>query len=202
MKSLSRVQLFATPWTVAHQALCPWDSPGKNTGVGCHFLLQGDRKANLVSDIQSQEQLKEKKQLEMFRPAQCSLYLVCSQERKEKSSFLFFSFSLQPFLLTATSPFPLLLPQTPKKGSCLQRRPRRPGGGEAGPPAIRRGACRTTGSIGLLSQADCKGPHFLKQQKSPPPSLSLRWARRSRPLPDLGAGPQQAGPPGPARPGV
>ena len=22
--------------------LCPWDSPDKNTGVGCHFLLQGD----------------------------------------------------------------------------------------------------------------------------------------------------------------
>ena len=21
--------------------LCPWDSPGKNTGVGCHFVLQG-----------------------------------------------------------------------------------------------------------------------------------------------------------------
>ena len=21
--------------------LCPWDSPGKNTGIGCHFLLQG-----------------------------------------------------------------------------------------------------------------------------------------------------------------
>ena len=21
--------------------LCPWDSPGKNTGVSCHFLLQG-----------------------------------------------------------------------------------------------------------------------------------------------------------------
>ena len=20
--------------------LCPWDSPGKNTGMGCHFLLQ------------------------------------------------------------------------------------------------------------------------------------------------------------------
>ena len=20
---------------------CPWDSPGKNTGVGCHFLLKG-----------------------------------------------------------------------------------------------------------------------------------------------------------------
>ena len=24
----------------AHQASRPWDSPGKNTGVGCHFLLQ------------------------------------------------------------------------------------------------------------------------------------------------------------------
>ena len=21
--------------------LCPWNSPGKNTGVGCHILLQG-----------------------------------------------------------------------------------------------------------------------------------------------------------------
>ena len=85
---LSRVRLFATPWTVAYQLPppmgfsrqeywsglpfpspknvsaaaakslqscptlrphrrqptglpCPWDSPGKNTGVGCHFLLWG-----------------------------------------------------------------------------------------------------------------------------------------------------------------
>ena len=30
-----------TPWTVAHQDLCPRDFPGKNTGVGDHFLLQG-----------------------------------------------------------------------------------------------------------------------------------------------------------------
>ena len=22
--------------------LCPWDFPGKDTGAGCHFLLQGD----------------------------------------------------------------------------------------------------------------------------------------------------------------
>ena len=36
------VQLFATLWTVAHQLLCSWDFPGKNTGVGCHFLLQGN----------------------------------------------------------------------------------------------------------------------------------------------------------------
>ena len=30
---------LATPWTVAQQAPLSWDSPGKNTGVGCHFLL-------------------------------------------------------------------------------------------------------------------------------------------------------------------
>ena len=29
------------PWTVASQALCAWDSPGKNTGVGYHSILQG-----------------------------------------------------------------------------------------------------------------------------------------------------------------
>ena len=55
------VQIFATPWAVARQGplsmgfsrleywwvampssrVCPWDFPGKNTGVGCHALLQG-----------------------------------------------------------------------------------------------------------------------------------------------------------------
>ena len=39
--SLSVVSNSATPWTVAGQALCPCDFPGKNTGVGCHSLLQG-----------------------------------------------------------------------------------------------------------------------------------------------------------------
>ena len=31
----------ATLWTAAHQALHPWDPPGKNSGVECHDLLQG-----------------------------------------------------------------------------------------------------------------------------------------------------------------
>ena len=39
--SFSGVQLFGTPWTVPAKPLCPWDFPGKNTGVGSHFLLQG-----------------------------------------------------------------------------------------------------------------------------------------------------------------
>ena len=29
------------PWAVAASFLCPWNSPGKNIGLGCHFLLQG-----------------------------------------------------------------------------------------------------------------------------------------------------------------
>ena len=39
--SCCHIRLFVTPWTVATRLLCPWDSPGKNTGVGCHSLLQG-----------------------------------------------------------------------------------------------------------------------------------------------------------------
>ena len=34
------IQLFATLWTVAHQALLSLDSSGRNTGVGFHALLQ------------------------------------------------------------------------------------------------------------------------------------------------------------------
>ena len=39
----SHVGLFATSHAVAHICglLCPWGSPGNNTEVGCHALLQG-----------------------------------------------------------------------------------------------------------------------------------------------------------------
>ena len=33
--------------------LCPWDSPGKNTGVGCHFLLQCMKVKSESEDPQS-----------------------------------------------------------------------------------------------------------------------------------------------------
>ena len=36
---LRHVRFFATPWST--RVLCPWNSPGKNTGVGCYALLQG-----------------------------------------------------------------------------------------------------------------------------------------------------------------
>ena len=40
LSHFSHVRLRVIPWTAAHQAPYPWDSPGKNTGAGCHFLLQ------------------------------------------------------------------------------------------------------------------------------------------------------------------
>ena len=39
--SVSHVQLFETPWTVARQTPLSWNSPGKNIGEGSHSLLQG-----------------------------------------------------------------------------------------------------------------------------------------------------------------
>ena len=41
LSRFSQVRLFEILWTLAHQALLSMDSPGKNTGVGCHALLQG-----------------------------------------------------------------------------------------------------------------------------------------------------------------
>ena len=42
VKSLSCVRLFATPWTVAHQAPPSIGfSRQEYQSVGCHFLLQG-----------------------------------------------------------------------------------------------------------------------------------------------------------------
>ena len=40
LSRFSHVRLCATPEMAAHQAPLSLDSQGKNTGVGCHFLLQ------------------------------------------------------------------------------------------------------------------------------------------------------------------
>ena len=42
MLNLSGVSDSFWPWgLLPARLLCPWDFPGKYTGVGCHFLLQG-----------------------------------------------------------------------------------------------------------------------------------------------------------------
>ena len=38
--TLNHVWVFLIPWTVA-RLLCPWNSPGKNTGMCSHSFLQG-----------------------------------------------------------------------------------------------------------------------------------------------------------------
>ena len=40
LSRFSCVRLFATQRRQPTRLPHPWDSPGKNTGVGCHFLLQ------------------------------------------------------------------------------------------------------------------------------------------------------------------
>ena len=49
----------------AHQAPRPWDSPGKNTGVGCHFLLQCVKVKRASEFVQSSPTLRD--------PMDCSL---------------------------------------------------------------------------------------------------------------------------------
>ena len=47
------IQLFVTPWTVLPHptpAPYPWNFPGKNTGVGCHFLFH----PFFINDLKSQ----------------------------------------------------------------------------------------------------------------------------------------------------
>ena len=45
------VSTCATPGTVAHQSPLPWDFQGKNTGVGCHFLLWGSSQHRVWTQI-------------------------------------------------------------------------------------------------------------------------------------------------------
>ena len=41
VKSLQSCQILRPYGLKPTRLFCPWDSPGENTGVGCHFLLQG-----------------------------------------------------------------------------------------------------------------------------------------------------------------
>ena len=52
-KSLQSCPTLCDPTDGSHQAPRPWDSPGKNTGVGCHFLLQCMKVKRESEDAQS-----------------------------------------------------------------------------------------------------------------------------------------------------
>ena len=57
LSRFSRVQLCATPETAAHQAPRTRDSPGKDAGVGCHFLLQCMKVKSESEVVQSYQSL-------------------------------------------------------------------------------------------------------------------------------------------------
>ena len=41
VRSVAQSTLLRPHGLQSSRVLCPWDFPSKNTGVGCHFLLQG-----------------------------------------------------------------------------------------------------------------------------------------------------------------
>ena len=42
LRTVIRYQIFYDPRTIPARLLCPWDFPGKNTGVGHPFPSPGD----------------------------------------------------------------------------------------------------------------------------------------------------------------
>ena len=75
-------------WTAPARLLCPWDSPGKNTGVGCHFLLQGSSLPRDLPDpgiflIQRSSQPRDRTHISMS-PALADRFLVLPEKSKFK----------------------------------------------------------------------------------------------------------------------
>ena len=57
--------------------LCPWDSPGKNTGVGCHFLLQHKAQGTITARMN----LRNNKELKMHnRQVTTTANIILSRE--------------------------------------------------------------------------------------------------------------------------
>ena len=65
LSRFSRVQLCNPIDGSPPVSPCPWDSPGKNTGVGCHFFLQCMKAKSESEDSQSSQTLSD--------PMDCSL---------------------------------------------------------------------------------------------------------------------------------
>ena len=78
--------------------LCPWDSPGKNTRVGCHFLLQGTfLTRGLNSGLLHSEQI-----LYHLSHSHKTLEDITKELGKKKWSHSVVSDSLQPYGLQPT----------------------------------------------------------------------------------------------------
>ena len=82
VKWFSCIRLFETLWTVIPtKLLSPLDSPGKNTGEGCQFLLQGiilTQDPTRISCIGGRQVLYQWAPSEAPKPEFVSVLLVCS----------------------------------------------------------------------------------------------------------------------------
>ena len=92
---------------------CPWDSPGKNTGVGCHFLLQC-MKVRSESEV-AQSCLTPSDPMDCSLPGS-SVHGICQARVLEWGAIAFSTLWLQILLikiqdsLISHSPFLHLLP--------------------------------------------------------------------------------------------
>jgi len=100
---LSCVWLFAIPWTIKPiRLLHPWNFPGRSTGVGCHFLLQG-----IFPTQGSNPGLPRCRQMIYHLSHQGSPGAKHSFKSHGKHIVFFLPFSLSPFL-----PFSLFVPSS------------------------------------------------------------------------------------------
>ena len=93
---------LATPWTVPTRLLCPWDSPGKNTGVSCHFLLQGifptqeSNPDDLPTEHNPQSARSGLREAHLYQPTSCEALGPCHSLAGGKSSFLRINWLMEP----------------------------------------------------------------------------------------------------------
>ena len=167
LSRFSRVWLCATPETAAHQAPPPWDSPGKNTGVGCHFLLQRMKVKSEIEVVQSCPTLKWPRRLQPTR-------LLHPWDFPGKSTGVG-CHCLPPWTIVQAKTLEWVAYPFSRGSFWPRNRPRRPrvsciAGGFFINWAIRE-ARVSTGDFKFLFTQDCKSPTKRRKWKSPVLSL-------------------------------
>ena len=70
--------------------LCPWDSPGKNTGVGCHFLLRSisiKRQSIFTSPGLGKEASKETEKGYRYKYLSSKISVLCPEQIPDLPNF-------------------------------------------------------------------------------------------------------------------
>ena len=97
----------------AHEAPPPWDSPGKNTGVGCHFLLQCRKVKSESEDAQSCPTLianryvfqrpRDEKEASLWKVLILTYLSLCSRKQYFRSTYSSFRSVMNMCLFTYSS---------------------------------------------------------------------------------------------------